>query len=86
MEYKGIKELKITEISGKSIDINDGFVELWHSMSRTQITKEQALATAKLIEQAPKMLAVLIKVEKHHQGGHSSIGHELREVIKTTTK
>lgn len=57
MEYKGIKDLEITEISGKSIDINDGFVELWHSMIRIDVTKEQALATAKLIEQAPKMLA-----------------------------
>jgi len=36
---------------------------------------------AKLFTAAPKLLDACIKAEKHHQGGHSEIGIQLREAI-----
>ena len=43
-------------------------------------------ANAKLIAASPELLNACIEALKHHQGGHSEIGHILREAIKKATE
>jgi hypothetical protein len=39
-----------------------------------------------LFSKAPEMLEMLIEVSKHHQGGHSEIGHKIKQLIKEATE
>lgn len=46
------------------------------------ISRENAL----LILKAPEMLELLIEVSRHHQGGHSEIGHKIKLLIEEATE
>jgi len=48
--------------------------------------KLEAENNAKLIACAPEMLETLMEVSKHHQGGHSEIGHKIKDIIKKATE
>lgn len=69
---------------------------LWLETKLHESTSNNAEATALLLDSVSKQQYVevlsklekakelIIRAEKHHQGGHSEIGHALREFIEST--
>ena len=47
--------------------------------------KEEIEANMQLYASAPELLEAFKESLKHHQGGHSEIGHLLRDVIEKAT-
>ena len=60
---------------------HNNMTKIWHPMG-----DEEQRANALLISGAPEMLEMLIEVSKHHQGGHSEIGHKIKQLIKEATE
>ena len=71
----------ITERNGLIISAYTGGCDIVE-----EISEEMAQANAKLAAAAPKMLEMLIEVSRHHQGGHSEIGHKIKQLIKEATE
>jgi hypothetical protein len=80
MKFKGTKgNWKISKSGNETFNIcitaEDGgsvcFITNWY----------EAGNNAKLIAAAPELLEACINALKHHQGGHSDIGYELRSAI-----
>jgi len=77
-EFKGTKGEWLIERSG----LTEMGYDIDTCDNSTLIARVGTKADATLIASAPDLLRACIEAEKHHQGGHSEIGHLLREAIK----
>jgi len=96
MGFKGTKG-KWKSVDGVFFDEHGNVVpSKWHFsvLGRTTLEdvfgKDEEFIKGKyndlLKEKGPEMLEMLIEVSKHHQGGHSEIGHKIKQLIKEATE
>ena len=79
-EFKGTKGQ--WELIGNEIHCNDLLVGYaTNSFFKNSTNDIEAKTNALLMSKAPEMLEMLIEVSKHHQGGHSEIGHKIKQLI-----